>query len=225
MFFSMEGGSDIKGMDIKERAKRVFEILKAEYPDAGVLLNYTNPFELLIATILAAQCTDERVNRVTPELFKKYPDANTMAKAVREELEEIIRPTGFYKNKAKSLINVSRAIAEKYGGNLPKRIDELATLPGVGRKTASVVAGVCFDEPAIIVDTHVRRVASRLGFTSNSNPDKIELDLKALIDKEKWTEFSYALNFHGRYVCKARKPLCDKCSVVELCESAYPSPK
>lgn len=206
-------------MDKKERAERVFKILKDEYPDAGVLLDYKNPFELLIATILAAQCTDERVNRVTPLLFEKYPDAQVLAKASQEELEEIIRPTGFYKNKARSLIRVSKAIVEKYGGALPERIDELATLPGVGRKTASVVAGVCFNEPAIIVDTHVRRVATRLGFTSNSNPDKIEMDLKALIDKKDWTQFSYALNFHGRYVCKARKPMCDECSIRQFCES------
>jgi len=206
-------------MEDRERAREVFKILREEYPNAGVLLDYKNPFELLIATILAAQCTDERVNRVTPQLFKKYPDVYALAKAEGEELEEIIRSTGFYKNKAKSLVNVSRTIVEKYGGSLPEEVDELATLPGVGRKTASVVAGVCFNKPAIIVDTHVRRVATRLGFTSSDSPDKIESDLRALVDRENWTEFSYVLNFHGRYICKARKPLCEKCSVARFCKT------
>ncbi len=206
-------------MEDRERAGEVFKILREEYPNAGVLLDYKNPFELLIATILAAQCTDERVNRVTPQLFKKYPDVYALAKAEGEELEEIIRSTGFYKNKAKSLVNVSRTIVEKYGGSLPEEVDELATLPGVGRKTASVVAGVCFNKPAIIVDTHVRRVATRLGFTSSDSPDKIESDLRALVDRENWTEFSYVLNFHGRYICKARKPLCEKCSVARFCKT------
>ncbi len=203
--------------ELKRRAKEVFEILKKEYPNAGVLLNYKNPFELLIATILSAQCTDERVNRVTPELFKRYPDVGSLANADMDELEAIIRPTGFYKNKAKSLVSASKVIVEKHRGKLPESIDELATLPGVGRKTASVVAGACFGEPAIIVDTHVRRVANRLGFTDSANPEKIEMDLKVLVDRENWTEFSYVINFHGRYVCKAKKPQCDSCKIASDC--------
>ena len=201
----------------KERALKVYRILKSEYTNAGCLLDFTNPFELLIATILSAQCTDERVNKVTPELFKEYPDAESMAEADREKLEALIRPTGFYRNKAKSLINVSKAIMLKYKGKIPETVEELSSLPGVGRKTGSVVAGNCFGEPVIIVDTHVKRVAIRLGLCTAVQPDKIEQELKELIPRESYTDFSYVLNFHGRYMCKARKPSCDMCSVRDLC--------
>lgn len=204
----------------REKALKIYGILKSEYPNAGCLLNYTNPFELLIATILSAQCTDERVNMVTLKLFKEFPNPEIMAKADREKLEALIRPTGFYRNKAKSLINVSKAIVEKYHGRLPETVEELSSLPGVGRKTGNVVAGNCFAKPAIIVDTHVKRVAARLGLCTAAQPDKIEQELKKIIPEENETNFSYVLNFHGRYVCKARKPSCGTCTVRDLCPSS-----
>ncbi|NOY08201.1 MAG: endonuclease III [Spirochaetes bacterium] len=201
----------------RERALKVYEILKKEFPDARCLLNYRNSFELLIATILAAQCTDARVNRVTPELFKVFPDFKKMAEADREKLESIIRPTGFFRNKAKSLINVSKIIMENYNGRLPETVEELSSLPGVGRKTGNVVAANCFALPAVIVDTHVKRVAARLGFSKEKQPDKIECELKNLIPESEQTRFSYAVNFHGRYICRAGKPACDSCPVRNLC--------
>jgi endonuclease-3 len=204
----------------KRRAYQIFEILKGEYPDARPLLNYKSPFELLIATILAAQCTDERVNAVTPVLFKEYPGPEQMAEADITDIEEIIRPTGFFKNKAKSLKNASRTIVANFNGELPKTVEELITLPGVGRKTANVVVGNCFDTPAIMVDTHVKRVSQRLGFSISKDPDKIEMELKDIIVAEDQTEFSKVVNFLGRYVCLAKKPLCKKCKIENLC--TYP---
>ncbi|RKX85955.1 MAG: endonuclease III [Spirochaetes bacterium] len=204
----------------RERALKIFEILKSEYPNARCLLDYKNPFELLVATILAAQCTDERVNMATVNLFKEYPNPESMAEAEREKLEALIRSTGFYRNKAKSLINVSKALVERYSGKLPETVEELASLPGVGRKTGNVVAGNCFGKPAIIVDTHVKRVALRLGLCRETQPDKIERELKKLILEKDETHFSYVLNFHGRYVCKARKPSCGTCPVKDLCPSS-----
>ena len=187
------------------------------YPDARPLLNFKNPFELLAATILAAQCTDERVNEVTRRLFVKYPDPASLAKADRKELEGIIRPTGFYRNKTKSLLGASKALVERFGGVVPGGIDELTQLPGVGRKTANVVAGNCFGVPAIIVDTHLKRVTLRLGLAESEDPDKIELEIRALLKEEDCTGFSHMINFHGRYVCQARKPKCPACAISRLC--------
>jgi endonuclease-3 len=201
----------------RKRAYEILGILRREYPEARPLLNFKNPFELLAATILAAQCTDERVNAVTPKLFMKFPDPGSLAEANPAELEEIIRSTGFFKSKAKSLLGASRALVEKFGGVVPGGIDELTQLPGVGRKTANVVAGNCFGVPAIIVDTHLKRVTSRLGLAGSEDPDKIELELRALLDEEDSTRFSHVINFHGRYVCQARKPQCPACVINRLC--------
>lgn len=201
----------------RKRAERIYEILSEEFPDAGVLLEYETPYQLLIATILAAQCTDERVNEVTKVLFKHYPTPEKMAGASIEKIEEIIKPTGFYRNKAKSVKNVSEALVKKYAGNIPGSIEELTSLPGIGRKTANVVLGNCFSQPVIIVDTHVRRVSQRLGLAESSDPEKIEVELQELIPGEKWTKFTYGLNFLGRYICRAKKPECKKCKFVNLC--------
>lgn len=204
----------------KRRAYQIFEILKEEYPDARPLLDYSTPFELLIATILAAQCTDERVNAVTPGLFKKYPGPQQLSKADITDIEKIIRPTGFFKNKAKSLKGASKTVMTDFNGELPKTVEELITLPGVGRKTANVVVGNCFDTPAIMVDTHVKRVSQRLGLSISKDPDKIEMELKDIISAEDQTVFSKVVNFLGRYVCMAKKPLCEKCKIEHLC--TYP---
>lgn len=201
----------------QKRAYKIFEILKEEYPDARPLLNYSSPFELLVATILAAQCTDERVNSVTPTLFQRYPDPRSMALVDTQELEQIIRPTGFFKNKAKSLKGASAFIMENFNGTLPESVDELARLPGVGRKTASVVVGNCFGIPAIMVDTHVKRVTQRLELSTARDPDKIEVELKEIVWEKDQTQFSKVVNFHGRYICLARKPLCIRCKIHQFC--------
>jgi endonuclease-3 len=206
-----------KNDDKIKRIYKIFDKLKLEHPDSRVLLDFKTPFQLLIATILAAQCTDDRVNSVTPHLFKQYPDPEKMKLADISELEKIVRSTGFYKNKAKSLKKVSEALERDYSGKLPETVALLATLPGVGRKTANVVAGNCFNVPSIIVDTHVKRVTGRLNLSNNRDPDKIEKDLCELISEKDRTPFSYAVNFHGRYICKARKPLCPNCVVKKLC--------
>jgi endonuclease III len=200
-----------------DRALKIFSKLDKTYPDARTLLDYKNPFELLIATILAAQCTDERVNIVTKELFKKYPNAVKMAKADIADLETLVKSTGFFHAKAKSIKNVSIAIMEKFAGKMPEEIDELVNLPGVGRKTANVVAGNCFGKPAIIVDTHFLRVTRRLGLAESENPDKIEEELRQIVPEKNQTRFSQVVNFHGRNVCKARKPLCPQCIIDPLC--------
>ncbi|MBN2531290.1 MAG: endonuclease III [Spirochaetales bacterium] len=201
----------------RERALKIFHILKEEYPEARPLLTFSNPFELLIATILAAQCTDERVNMVTPLLFRQFPDAGKLAGAALEHLENIIQSTGFYKQKAKRIKDMAQALVERFGGKVPESIDDLASLPGVGRKTANVVAGNCFGIPAIMVDTHFQRVSGRLGFAFSSNPLKIEPEIRAFVPEEIQTRFSLVINFHGRYCCKARKPLCPSCKVEKLC--------
>jgi endonuclease-3 len=201
----------------KKRAYEIFSILKKEYPNAGPLLHYSSPFELMVATILAAQCTDERVNSVTPKLFTLYPNPRAMAAAPRSYLEEIIRSTGFFKNKAKSLQGASQAIVEKFGGEFPHMIEDLVRLPGVGRKTANVVVGNCFNQPAIMVDTHMKRVSERLGLSTAKDPDKIEMELREIIDEPDQTSFSHVVNFHGRYTCQAKKPLCGKCKIERIC--------
>jgi endonuclease-3 len=201
----------------KERAAEILALLRKRYPDARVLLNYRDAFELLIATILAAQCTDERVNQVTPSLFEKFGDPQRMAKAKEGELERIIKPTGFYRAKTKSILGASKKIVEQFEGRVPETIEELVTLPGVGRKTANVVLGNCFNKPAIMVDTHVKRVSTRLGLTNEKDPDKIELDLKEIIPEKDHTLFSRVVTFHGRITCMARKPKCKECVVEGLC--------
>jgi len=204
----------------RARASKINRTLAKTYPDARCLLDFSNPFELLIATILAAQCTDKKVNEVTPGLFKRYRTPEDFAKAKQETLEKEIRPTGFYRQKAKSVIAVCRALVERHGGRVPETIEELTALPGVGRKTANVVLGSAFGQPAIIVDTHVRRLATRLGLSGSNDPEKIEADLQQLLPKKEWTAFSHRLSFHGRQVCFARKPACSKCPIAELCPSA-----
>jgi endonuclease-3 len=200
-----------------ERAAKIFGILDREYPEARPHLEYRNAFELLVATILAAQCTDEKVNTVTPELFRRYPDPAALAAAEPQRLQEMVKSTGFYRNKSNSLLNMAKAVQEQFSGRLPETVEELVKLPGVGRKTANVVAGNCFATPAIMVDTHFKRVVGRLELSEESNPDKIEFDVRELVPEEKRTRFSLVVNEHGRRVCTARKPLCPDCAIAELC--------
>jgi endonuclease-3 len=202
-----------------QRVKTILLLLKSAYPNARTELAYRNPFELLIATILSAQCTDERVNRVTPALFKRFPTPRKLAEADLREIEEIIRPTGFYKSKARSIIGCAKAIAERFGGEVPRTLEELVTLPGVWRKTANVILGNCFGKPAIVVDTHVKRVARRLELSTSENPDRIEADLARIFPEAQWTKASHRVLLHGRYTCKAKSPLCTKCPLVGVCEA------
>ena len=196
--------------------------LKREYPDARTELNWSNPLELLVATILSAQTTDVRVNQVTKELFRKYRTAADYAGADPGELEEDIRPTGFYRNKARAIQGMARALIEEHGGEVPRTMAELVALPGVGRKTANVVLGNAFGvDEGIVVDTHVRRVSNRLGFTEEKDPEKIEQDLLRLVPEGDRTIFSHLLIFHGRRVCKARKPDCPGCVLNDICPSAF----
>jgi endonuclease-3 len=200
-----------------ERAAEILRVLTAMYPEARPHLDFRSPFELLTATILAAQCTDETVNHVTLELFRRYPDAAHLARADQRELEGMIRSTGFYRNKAKSLLGMARSLQQEFGGTMPERVEELTRLPGVGRKTANVVAGNCFGVPAIIVDTHLKRVVGRLELSDESDPDKIERSLWELVPEDRRTRFSLVINEHGRRICVARKPLCGQCKVNHLC--------
>jgi endonuclease-3 len=195
--------------------------LKAEYPDARTELDWQSPLELLVATVLSAQTTDVQVNRVTQTLFAKYRTAEDYANADPSELEEDIRPTGFYRNKARSLRNMAAALVEEHGGEVPSTMRELVALPGVGRKTANVVLGNAFGvDEGIVVDTHVRRVSGRLGLTENEDPVKIERDLMQVVPGEDWTVFSHLLILHGRRTCKARKPDCPNCVLNDICPSA-----
>ncbi|MBI5095703.1 MAG: endonuclease III [Candidatus Hydrogenedentes bacterium] len=198
---------------------RVFEALRETYPDATCSLDYRNPLELMVATILAAQCTDERVNVVTKTLFKKYRTPQDYVNAPREELEKSIQTCGFFRQKAKSIANSCAAIMERFGGSVPGVMDELTTLPGVGRKTANVILGQCFGVPGVIVDTHCTRVSNRLGFTRQLDPAKIEQDLMKLWPRDMWTLYSHFMVFHGRAICQARKPRCSECPVAGLCPS------
>jgi endonuclease III len=205
----------------KRRAGRIVRLLKKEYPDARCSLNYSNPLELLVATILSAQCTDERVNLVTAELFRKYRTAEDYARARAAELERDIRSTGFFRNKAKSIQGACRIIAEKYKGRVPETMEELLELPGVARKTANVVLGNAYGVASgVVVDTHVARLSERLGLTREKTPEKIERDLTALVPKSDWILFPHLLIAHGRKVCKARGPLCGECVLAKLCPSA-----
>ncbi|HKR01243.1 MAG TPA: endonuclease III [Pyrinomonadaceae bacterium] len=205
----------------KQRTLRIIRLLKMEYPDARCSLDYSNPLELLVATILSAQCTDERVNLVTKELFRKYRRAEDYYGVEPAELEQDIRSTGFYRNKAKSIQGACRLIAEKHLGRVPENMDELLALPGVARKTANVVLGNAFAiASGVVVDTHVGRLAGRLGLTLHTQPEKIEQDLTELVPRKDWIDFSHLLIAHGRQVCKARTPLCASCVVEQLCPSS-----
>lgn len=195
--------------------------LRAAHPDIHCALHHENPFQLLVATILSAQCTDERVNQVTPALFARFPTPQDMAASRREDLEALIRPTGFYRNKAKNIQGASIRICERFGGEVPQGMDELTSLPGVARKTANVVRGVCFGlADGIVVDTHVKRLSQRLGLTEQKTPEKIEKELMLIIPPEDWIDISHLLIFHGRRVCNARKPDCVNCTLANLCPSA-----
>lgn len=204
----------------KERALAVLSILEEEYPETRCHLNYRSALELLVGCILSAQCTDKRVNEVTKDLFVKYPAAADFSRADASELEEEIHSCGFFRAKAKSIINCTKALVEEHGGEVPPSMEELTKLAGVGRKTANVVLGNYFKIPGIIVDTHIMRLSKRLGFTTNSDAVRIEFDLMKLIPEEKWTFFSNSLGDHGRTVCFARKPKCDECAISHLCPSA-----
>jgi endonuclease-3 len=204
---------------------KVLDILEKEYPDARVTLNFKDPLQLLIATILAAQCTDERVNLVTQGLFKKYPKAVDFAGADLKTLEEEIRSTGFYHNKAKSIIKCCQMIGEKFSGQVPQTLEELTRLPGVGRKTANIILGNAYGQQAIAVDTHVKRVTHRLGWAKPDDPDKIEFELMKLIPRGRWTMACHELVFHGRKVCTAKNPQCPTCPVAKFCPKIGVSPK
>lgn len=203
---------------LKKRASKINSILKREYPESKIALAFCNPLELLISTILSAQCTDERVNVVTTSLFKKYRTAEDYLKVSGKELEKDIRSTGFYRNKAKSIRRCCQTLMEKHGGKVPSTMEELLELGGVGRKTANVVLGNAFGVPGIPVDTHVKRLSQRLRLTDKENPDKIEFDLMEIIPKEDWTLFSHLLMSHGR-ICIARKPKCKECCIRDYCPS------
>jgi len=199
------------------RSRTIVRKLFAAHPDAHCALHHRGAYQLLCATILSAQCTDKMVNTVTPALFERYPDAAALADAVPDELEEVIRSTGFYRSKARSLVGMAGAVVERHRGQIPKTMDELVKLPGVGRKTANVILGNAFDTPGLVVDTHVGRIALRLGLTSETDPVKVEQALCELIEPKDWTQFSHAMIFHGRRICLARNPKCDQCTLSELC--------
>ncbi|MBI4530500.1 MAG: endonuclease III [Candidatus Latescibacteria bacterium] len=203
----------------KGRVAKIITILKREFPDARCMLNFTNPLELLVATILSAQCTDEQVNKVTVDLFRKYRTAKDYAEAPLEELEQDIRSTGFYRNKARHLQQCCQQLVLRHNGEVPSSMEKLTRLGGVGRKTANVVLGNVFGIPGVAVDTHVRRIVQRLGVTGHDDPDKIEQDLMEVVPKEEWTLFSHLLAFHGRRICDARRPLCMVCPIGEWCPS------
>jgi len=205
----------------KERAPEIYDRLAAEYPDAKCALDFRNPYELTVATILSAQCTDVQVNLVTPALFAKYPDARALSVAKPEDVETLIKSTGFFRNKTKSLLGMSARVSDVHGGEIPQTMEELVKLPGVGRKTANVVLGNAFDRnEGVVVDTHVTRLSQRLALSRETDPVKIEQDLIALYPRERWTMLSHLLISHGRAVCDARKPRCEACAVSHLCPSS-----
>jgi endonuclease-3 len=204
---------------VKGRAREVARRLAGEYPAACALV-HSSPFELLVATILSAQCTDERVNMVTPEVFKRWPSPAALAAADPAELEEVIKPTGFFRSKAKSLIGMAKAVEERYRGEVPSKLADLVTLPGVGRKTGNVVRSVAFHLPGLPVDTHVGRLTRRLGLTTSTDPVKVEAELNAMLPAKEWGDFSLRTILHGRAVCVARKPRCGKCLLADICPSA-----
>ncbi|MBD8057758.1 endonuclease III [Cellulomonas sp. JH27-2] len=202
------------------RARRIDRALAERYPDAHCELDFRDPFELLVATVLSAQTTDVRVNLTTPVLFARYPDAASLAAASPDDLEEILRPTGFFRAKARSVTGLSRALVEQHGGQVPGRLEDLVKLPGVGRKTANVVLGNAFGVPGITTDTHVMRLSARLGLTTSDDPLVVERDLCQLLPRKDWTMASHRLIFHGRRTCFARRPACGACPITALCPSA-----
>lgn len=206
---------------LKERTQQIIRGLKKQYPEATCALNHTNPLELLIATILSAQCTDERVNIVTSTLFRKYGKAEDYLAVPREQLERDINSVTFFRNKAKSIQETCRLLIEKHNGQVPQTLEELVELPGVGRKTANVVLGTAFGIPTgVVVDTHVARLSQRLGLTKNKQPEKIEADLMELVPQKEWIDFSHRLIWHGRRICQARKPACADCNLEKFCPSS-----
>lgn len=215
-----------KKADRIARAEEVYDRLREEYPDAHCALHHSNPFELAVATILSAQTTDERVNMVTPELFDRYPTPDDLAEAEQEEVEEIVHSTGFFRNKARNIIGFASELVDEHDGEMPRTIDELSAMPGVGRKTANVILGNAFDiNEGVVVDTHVKRLSNRLGFTGTKRKDeknvkKIERDLMKLFPRERWTMLAHLFIFHGRQVCDARSPECGRCVVSDLCPSS-----
>ena len=204
-----------------ERVKKIYPILLKNYPDAHTTLDFKTPLELLISTILAAQCTDARVNIVAKDLYKKYRSAKDFAQADIKEIEQDIRSTGFYQNKAKAIKASCQKIIDEFGEQVPKTMEELLTLPGVGRKTANVILGNAFDIPGIVTDTHVIRLSRRLGLSENSEPVKLEFDLMEIVPKKNWTMLSHLLVFHGRNICMAPKPHCEQCPISKYCPSAF----
>jgi endonuclease-3 len=206
-----------RSSELKRRADRIRKVLNARYPEVEPALFYRNPFELLVATILSAQCTDQQVNRVTPSLFEHFASPIDFAAADLEEIEGLIHSTGFYKNKARNIKACSQALVERHSAQVPADMDALVRLPGVGRKTANVVLGAAFGVPGIVVDTHVARISARLELTAHSDPEKIETDLMAVIPRKEWSAFSLRLIFFGRETCAARKPKCPSCPVNDLC--------
>ncbi|NTU47649.1 MAG: endonuclease III [Syntrophobacteraceae bacterium] len=206
------------------RVEAILALLDVHYPHAQCSLDFVDPLQLLVSTILSAQCTDERVNQVTPSLFRKYPAVQAFAEASPEELENDIKSTGFYRNKARNIQACCKIIHEHHGGEIPRDLDTLVKLPGIGRKTANVILGNAFGIPGIVVDTHVGRVAQRLGLTAEKDPEKIEGDLMQIIPKERWIQFSHQLIQHGRRICQARKPKMDLCPLEAQCEYATKHP-
>ena len=204
-------------MDRSGRVEKILSILKKEFPGAKIALNFSTPLELLIATILSAQCTDERVNATTPTLFKRYRKAEDYARADPHELESLLRSINFYKNKTRTIIKCCRKLVEEFSGDVPRTVEGLTSLPGVGRKTANIVLGNAFGRDAIAVDTHVKRVSKRLGFTDRDDPDDIEADLARIIPKKMWTRATHLLILHGRNICTSRNPRCDVCRIREYC--------
>lgn len=202
----------------KAKAQDILKLLEQHYPAAHCTLDFVNPLELLVSTVLSAQCTDERVNLVTPEVFKKYPTAADYAAVPLVDLEEAFHSTGFFRQKAKSIKQICQVLVEKFGGQIPPSLEELVKLPGIGRKTANVILGNAFGIPGIVVDTHVGRVSQRLGLTINKDPVKIEFDLMALMPEAQWTIFSHQLIIHGRQICSAKKPKCPSCFLLSHCD-------
>jgi len=205
--------------ELAAQARRLLQLLRKAYPDAGCTLDFGTPVQLLVATILSAQCTDARVNALTPALFRRYPDAGAFAAVDLSELEEAVRSTGFFRNKARSIQAACRMLQEKHGGEVPREMAALTSLAGVGRKTANVLRSACFQEQAVVVDTHVKRVSGRLGLTSETDPVRVERDLMACLPEDSWSFASQSLILHGRQVCKARKPLCGSCTLARDCPS------
>ncbi|HRI37646.1 MAG TPA: endonuclease III [Nitrospira sp.] len=200
------------------RAAKIALQLRQSIPDVRIELAHRSPWELLVATILSAQCTDRRVNQVTPALFKRYPTPQSMAMSEKADLEALIKPTGFYKSKAKNLVGCAQAVSTRFGGHVPHTMDELTSIPGVGRKTANVILGGVFGKPGVVVDTHVKRMANRLALSRSQNPEQIERDIQALYPQSDWTDISQRLLLHWRYVCLARKPRCHACLLSDVCK-------